>query len=68
MKFAGQDFAIDKKYAGDLDNKISIFQRQTQTKKTIFLTMITTYGVRKNEYYTGRVLREATMENLFSTA
>jgi hypothetical protein len=67
MKFAGEEFAIDKKYAGDLDSKMSVFQRQTRTKKTIFLTMITTYGVRKNEYYIGRVLREATMENLFST-
>jgi uncharacterized protein len=68
IKFAGEEFVIDKKYADDLDNKVSVFQRQTRTKKTIFLTMITTYGVRKNEYYTGRVLREATMENLFSTA
>jgi len=65
MKFAGEEFVIDKKYAGELDNKVSIFRRQTRTKKTIFLTMITTYGVRKNDYYIGRVLREVTMEHLF---
>lgn len=66
MKFASEEFVIDKEYAGNLDNKVRIFQRQTRTKKTIVLTMVTTYGVRKNEYYTGRVLREVTMEDLFS--
>ncbi|HVU95931.1 MAG TPA: hypothetical protein VHE34_11935 [Puia sp.] len=65
MKFTGEEFIIDKRYAGDLDNKVNVFRRQTRTKKTIFLTLITTYGVRKNEYYTGRVLREVTMESLF---
>lgn len=68
MKFADEEFVIDKTYAGDLDSKVSIFRRQTRTKKTIFLTMITTYGVKKNECYIGRVLREATMESLFSIA
>jgi AAA+ ATPase superfamily predicted ATPase len=66
MKFASEEFVIDKRYAGDLDNKVNVFRRQTRTKKAIFLTMITTYGVKKNEYYTGRVVREVTMEKLFS--
>ncbi len=66
MKFAGDQFVIDKKYAEELDNKVKLFQRETRTKKTIFLTLITTYGVKKNDYYTGRVLREVTMEDLYS--
>ena len=67
MKFAGDEFVIDKKYADELDEKIKIFKQQTGTKKTIFLTMITTYGVQKNNYYTGRVLREVKMEDLFGS-
>lgn len=65
MKFATDEFVIDKKYAGELDNKVNVFRRETSTKKTLFLTMITTYGVRKNDYYTGRILGEVLMEDLF---
>jgi hypothetical protein len=65
MKFAGDEFVIDKKYADELDNKLNVFRRETGTKKSLFLSMITTYGVLKNNYYTGRVLREVKMEDLF---
>jgi len=65
MKFAGEEFVIDKKYAGELDSKVKVFKEQTLTKKTIFPTMITTYGTRQNIYYTGRILGEVVMEDLF---
>ncbi|KYP16179.1 ATP-binding protein [Flavihumibacter sp. CACIAM 22H1] len=66
MKFAGDEFVIDKNYAEELDNKVNVFRRETGTKKALFLSMITTYGVRKNNYYTGRVMREVKMEDLFN--
>ena len=65
MKFAGDEFVIDKKYANELDNKVNIFRRETGTKKTLFLTMITAYGVKRNDYYTGRILGEVVMKDLF---
>lgn len=65
MKFSGQEFVIDKKYAAELDSKVKIFKEQTRTKKTIFPTMITTYGTRQNIYYTGRITSEVKMEDLF---
>lgn len=65
MKFANGEFTIDKKYAGELDNKVKVFQAQTKTKKTIFPTMITTYGTKQNMYYTGRIVSEVKMEDLF---
>ncbi|ANI89959.1 ATPase [Arachidicoccus ginsenosidimutans] len=65
MKFSGQEFVIDKKYASELDNKVNVFKEQTETKKTIFLTMITTYGTKQNIYYTGRIISEVKMEDLF---
>lgn len=65
MKFSGSEFTIDKKYAGELDIKIKVFQTQTKTKKTIFPTMITTYGTKQNIYYIGRIVSEVTMEDLF---
>lgn len=65
MKFAGGEFVIDKKYAGELDGKVKVFRHQTKTRKTIFPTMITTYGTKQNMYYTGRIVAEVVMEDLF---
>jgi AAA+ ATPase superfamily predicted ATPase len=50
MKFASNEFQIDKSYAMDLERKVKVFREETKTKKTIFLTFITTYGVKKNEH------------------
>jgi uncharacterized protein len=65
MKFATDEFVIDKKYAAELDNKVNVFRRETRTKKTLFPTMITTYGVRKNEQFIGRIQGEVVMQDLF---
>ena len=65
MKFATSEFVIDKKYASELDSKVKVFKEQTKTKKTIFPTMITTYGVKKNEHYLGRIQTEISMDDLF---
>ncbi|WP_018630936.1 AAA family ATPase [Niabella aurantiaca] len=65
MKFSDKAFVIDKKYASELDRKLSVFKERTGTKKTVFPTMITTYGTKQNVYYTGRITSEATMEDLF---
>lgn len=65
MKFSSGEFVIDKKYATELDTKVNVFRAETGTKKTIFPTMITTYGTRKNEHYLGRIQAEVLMEDLF---
>ncbi len=50
MKFSINPFVITKKYEENLRNKIGTFQTATQTRKAIFLTMITTYGLVQNQY------------------
>jgi hypothetical protein len=50
MKFSINEFSIDKKYSETLRNRIGIFKAETNTRKSVFLTMITTFGVSKNEY------------------
>lgn len=65
VKFSNGEFIIDKKYATVLDNKVNTFRRETATRKSLFLTFITTYGAKKNEYYTGRVVSEIVMNDLF---
>jgi len=65
IKYCADEYVIDKAYAAELDRKIKLFKEETKTKKTIFLTMITTLGTKKNIHYTGRVLKEVTLEELF---
>lgn len=66
MKFYNSEFIIDKKYASEIARKVNIFTTSTQTKKSIFVTFITTYGLLKNEYRNQWVQSELTIEHLFS--
>ena len=50
MKFSTDEYEIDKTYDKVLRNKIESFRSITSCKKSIQLTMVTTYGVKKNKY------------------
>jgi AAA+ ATPase superfamily predicted ATPase len=65
IKFCNSEFVIDRHYAEQLERKKAVFQRITKTKKTIFLTLITPFGVVKNEHYIGLVDQQLTMDALF---
>jgi uncharacterized protein len=65
IKFSVNEFKITKAYDANLRNKLALFREQTQTKKSIFLTMITTFGLVKNEYTRSIVQNELTMDDLF---
>jgi len=64
MKFSIGQFIIDKKYDEELKNKINVFQQETATKKALFLTTITTYGLQSNKY-SGNVQNDLKMDVLF---
>ena len=65
MKFSEDAFIIGKAYAANLNKKIAVFKRQTNPQKTIFLTMITTYGVKENAHKTNIVQNDLTMSIFF---
>lgn len=48
-----------------LRSKVSVFKAETGTKKSIFLTMLTTFGLKQNQYSLGLVQKELRMEVLF---
>lgn len=50
MKFSIHPYAITKKYADNLRNKIGVFKGATKTRKSVFLTLITTHGLVKNAH------------------
>lgn len=63
IKFCESEFEIDKDYDHKLRNKITAFRSETQTKKTVQLTMITTHGLIQN-MYSSTVQNEVLMEDL----
>ena len=65
MKYTENEFMIDKGYASELENKREVFKEVTRTKKSLFLTMVTTFGVKPNEYVTQSIQAAVTMNALF---
>lgn len=65
IKFANSEFVIDAKYAAELRYKIQTFRTITGARKNIFLTLITPYGLAKNQYATELVACQVTMEGVF---
>lgn len=64
MKFSTDDFRIDKNYDAELRRKIDVFVNETRCKKSLHTTLVTTYGLLKNEY-SGRIQNVVTMDALF---
>jgi AAA+ ATPase superfamily predicted ATPase len=65
MKFYTDEFTIDKSYATELDRKLKVFREQTGTKKSLFLSFVTTYGVKTNEHANRLLQNNLTMDIFF---
>lgn len=65
MKYSEAVFTIDKSYARDLRQKRDVFLRVTGTRKNVFLTMVTTFGLADNAYAKELVVNSLTLDNLF---
>ena len=65
MKFYNAPFKIDAGYVKRLRIKMDEFKIATRTKKSFFLTMITTFGVVANKHSLEIMDKELTMECLF---
>jgi uncharacterized protein len=68
IKFSKDPYVINKGYRAELERKISAFRTQTKTTKTIFLTMITTFGLKENQYSLGFVQNTINLNNMFEPA
>ncbi len=64
MKWASEEFVIQKADDADIKNKVSALERETGTKKAIHVTMVTTYGVKHNMYY-DEIQSEVVLDQLF---
>ena len=64
IKFSSDIFIIDASYSKSLRSKVEVFRRATLTKKTLNLTMVTTFGVKQNKY-SGMVNQQVILDDLF---
>ena len=64
IKYCNEEFAISKSYDQELRQKKSSFLAHSKTKKSLFLTLISPYGLKKNGYF-GTVDVNLTMDDLF---
>lgn len=65
-KFSINPYSITKSYSENLRNKIGSFKQETKTRKSVFLTMITTFGLKDNSYSASLVQNSITMQDLFN--
>jgi hypothetical protein len=67
IKFSQTPFTITKSYHERLRNKLNEFRTGSETRKNVYLTMITTFGVTENKYSIEVVENQLTMECLFKS-
>jgi uncharacterized protein len=65
MKFYNKAFTVSKEYAENLQNKKDVFEETTKTKKQLFVTLISTFGITHNEHSLGLIDQVVTMDGLF---
>jgi len=65
IKFYNKEFTVSKSYAQTLKNKLDVFQETTKTRKQLFLTLVTTFGVTPNEHSIGLVDQVLSFDDLF---
>jgi hypothetical protein len=65
MKYSDHEFVITKAYAEALRRKRDAFRARTRTRKALFLTLVTTHGVRRNAYHDELIDEQLSMDALF---
>lgn len=65
LKFYNDKFIVNRTYAQNLRKKIATFSELTKTRKQVFLTLITTFGLTPNKHSIGLIDNDFTMDILF---
>lgn len=65
IKYYQEPFALTKAQADNLRNKMGVFRQATKTPKHLAIVLITTFGVKTNQYSLGLNVQSLTLEALF---
>ncbi len=66
IKFCTTEHTVTKSYAEEFNQKKALFQERTKTKKSLFITLITPYGVKENAHFHNVVNNQIKLEALFA--
>ncbi|MBF0433266.1 MAG: ATP-binding protein [Fibrobacteria bacterium] len=66
IKYCDKEYEITDEVKRNLENKKRLFKEITKTKSQLFITMITPYGVKKDERYHSIVDNQLTFDCLFN--
>lgn len=65
IKFSQNNYILDKKTVENIRQKKTVFQYNSQTKKHLFITFITTFEMVNNKWSAEMVDQKITMDDLF---
>jgi uncharacterized protein len=65
IKYTKKPFIIDKQYAANLLNKVKVYKKHTDTKKQIFIAMISANGIKPSMYSEELISNVVTLDDLF---
>ena len=65
IKFSNDVYTLSKAESDNIRKKMFYLQEQLKRRKSIFPTMITTFGCEKNMYYLGVITHQVDMDCLF---
>jgi len=65
IKYSKSPYVIDKSYARILLNKAKVYREVTKTKKLIFISLITTFGLKKTINSENIITSTTSLEDLF---
>ncbi len=65
IKFYNDQFILTKAYAEKLRQKRSIFKAISKTKKQIFITLISTFGIVENKHTSSLIDNTINLDALF---
>lgn len=63
-KYYNDTFTVSKVYADNLRKRRNAFIQSTKTRKTVFNTLITSYGAEKNAHFLGTIDNEMSLNDL----
>lgn len=64
MKFSSRPYPLRVKDIASINNKVASFIEATDVKTAVHVTMVTAYGLERNEY-SGEIQSEVTIDDLF---
>jgi uncharacterized protein len=67
VKFTQQPFVLTKAHKGEFEKKLFSFKEETQTRKSVFPTLITTFSLKDGTHSSGFIQSVVTMDDLFET-